>query len=116
MFSQVTGVHSMDAQTCGGRGMGLTTRLQNHGREVTWVWHYGARKSHGKCHVRHVDAGTRGMTFKETQAWTCGFSRHGVSTLWMHKSVVAEACVRILDYRGTVVKSQETRTSGNGTM
>ena len=48
VFSQVTGMHSLDAQTCGGRGMGPTTRLQNHVREVTWVWHYGARKSLGE--------------------------------------------------------------------
>ena len=58
MFSQVTGADSLDAQTCGGRGMGPTTRLQNHVREVTWVWHYGARKSLGECHVRHVGACT----------------------------------------------------------
>ena len=35
-----------------GRGMGPTTRLESHGCEVTWVWHYGARKCHSKCHVR----------------------------------------------------------------
>ena len=58
MFSQVTGVQSVDAQKCGSNGIGLTTRLQNHGREVTWVWHYGTRKSLGKCHVADVGAGT----------------------------------------------------------
>jgi hypothetical protein len=50
------------------------------------------------------------------EARTCSFSKHGVSTLWMHKSVVVEACVRMLGYRGTVVKSQEPRGRGSGTM
>ena len=48
----------MDAQKCVGRGMGPTTQLENHGCEVTWVWHYAARKSHDRCHARHVDVGT----------------------------------------------------------
>ena len=69
MFSQVTGVHSMDAQKCGGRGMGLTTQLENHGCEVTWVWHYAARKSHDRCHARHVDVGTGGTALKAHEAW-----------------------------------------------
>ena len=41
----------------GGRGMGPTTRLENHICEVMCVLHYGAHKSHDKCHVRHVRAG-----------------------------------------------------------
>ena len=108
-------MHVLDAQKCVGRVMGPTTRLENHGCEVRWVWHNGPRKSHGKCHVRHVDVGTGGAAFKAMQARTCGFSRHGVSTLWMHKSVVADACVRMHGYRGTIVKSQEPRGRGSGT-
>ena len=55
---QVMGVQSLDTQKCGSRGMGPTTRLENHGCEVTWVWHDGPRRSHGKCHARHVDVRT----------------------------------------------------------
>ena len=90
--------------------------VRDHGCEVTWVWHYGARKSHDKCHVRHVDVGIGGPAFKATQARTCGFSRHGVSTMWMQKGAVEDACVRMLGYRGTVVKSQEPRGHGSGTV
>ena len=69
MFSQVTGVHSLDAQKCGGRGMGPTTRLENHGCEVMWVWHDGPRRSHDKYHARHVDVGTRAAALKAQEAW-----------------------------------------------
>ena len=60
---------------------------------------------------RHVDACTRGTKVQVLQACGCKNRRHGneantctdmlllearVSTLWMYKSAVAEACVRML--------------------
>ena len=90
-----------------GRGMGPSTRLENHGCEATWVWHYGSRKCRGMCHVAHVDVGTRGTTFKATEARTCGLSRHRVSTLRMQNNAVADARVRTIGYRGMVLKYHE---------
>ena len=58
MFCEVTGVHSLDAQKCAGRGMGPTTRLENHVCEVMAVWLDGPFRSHYKFHARHVDVGT----------------------------------------------------------
>ena len=81
MFSQVTGVHSMDAQKCVGRGMGPTNRLENHGCEVTWVWHDGPRRSHGKCHARHVDVRTLRQGFEFTGGTDSGTGGTEVKTL-----------------------------------
>jgi hypothetical protein len=72
------GIYPLGVQKCGSRGP--NTQLERHGCEVckaTEVWHHGACKSHGKCHMRHVDVGTGGTELKAPQARTCGFSRHG---------------------------------------
>ena len=39
--------------------------------------------------------------------------RHECQPKWMHKSVVAEAWVRMLCWRGTVVSSLDPRASGS---
>ena len=87
-----------------GRGMGPSTRLENHGCEVTWVWHYGSRKCRGMCHVAHVDVGTGGTDLRLLEA-------RGINLAYVKNSGVADAHVSMLGYRGTVVKYQEPRMS-----
>ena len=66
-----------------------------------------SREARGCKHRRHENEANTGTDMLLLEA--------RVSTLWMHKSVVAEACVRMLGYRGTVVKSQEPRGRGTRT-
>jgi hypothetical protein len=66
-----------------------------------------SHEARGCRHGRHGIEGNTGTDLRLLEAQ--------VSTLWMHKSMVAEACVRMLGYRGMVVKSQEPRGRGSGT-
>ena len=102
------GINSLDAQKCGGRGMAAKSQLKRHGCGVcgsTSRASPGERKSHGSWHARHEGV-------QDPEAPKSSLYRHvRLSTMWMHKIMVAQAWIRILGYGGTGVYSLQPQRS-----
>ena len=100
-------INSLDAQKCGGRGMPANTQVKRHVCEVSG--------STAVCLQRNIKAtarGTRGTRVQAPEAPKSSLYRDvPLSTIWMHRIMVAEAWIRILSYGGTGMYSLQPQGS-----